>query len=998
TFIVDPTSLISGELLQQADSFHINNAPTKIGIVFVVNDEKVIDGRNDVGVAIMRAYNFAKSDRGAGRALTFLTRIYKKAGTDEVTVDHVIEQLNKVFPGEDIDDILGEDSDYDDKRMAGKAFFDRTGLGELPQVLLNGVPMKKDEMDPNAFEEAVLTDILQQTTDFQKSVWQGDITDQTDLLDYLMSRPNVMPRLNPRILTPDIKHIDLSSPTGDTDANVYEAFSQLKPGEMSATVANSMKYMTKRDDYSVRPVTNWIVCDLETEQGRLLLRDGIKQMKNSNKVRVGILNNPFREPSDGSHWLARAVNAALQSQTKNNAKNFIVKLLKEENIVEINDGKKTVQDLAVSGMDLAAFNQLFDNKSTGFVKSHQRFCQYILGVVPGGRAIVSNGKLFGPLKQDEEFGLEDFNLLEKYVSGVAAENIQYKMRSLNISRDEIDGLSDLVMKVDALLTANPQTEERKAYDFKASEHSFYRYVLEPEVGFRPDGSFTAGPIAKFNDLPHDILLTLNMMTPEGWLVESVRSPYDLDNIKLSEVESYVYGHFELEYLLLEGHCIDLTTGQPPRGMQFTLGTNNQPVTVDTIVMANLGYFQLKANPGAWLLRLRQGRSADIYEIANHDGTETLTDSDDVVAVMDSFKSKILRIKVQKKPEKMEEDLLVSDDDDEDEDGGIWHSISSSFSSFTGRGGEDNKDSKKKKKSDEDKDQTLNIFSLASGHLYERFLRIMMLTVLKNTKSPVKFWFLKNYLSPTFKEFIPHMATEYGFEYELVQYKWPRWLHQQTEKQRIIWGYKILFLDVLFPLDVQKIIFVDADQIVRTDLQDLADFDLGGAPYGYTPFCDSRKEMNGFRFWRSGYWASHLSGRKYHISALYVVDLKKFRRIAAGDRLRGQYQGLSQDPNSLSNLDQDLPNNMIHQVAIKTLPQEWLWCETWCSDEELKTAKTIDLCNNPLTKEPKLTAAMRIIPEWTDYDNEIKALQDRIANSSVKTKTESSKTKDIHVEL
>lgn len=37
--------------------------------------------------------------------------------------------------------------------------------------------------------------------------------------------------------------------------------------------------------------------------------------------------------------------------------------------------------------------------------------------------------------------------------------------------------------------------------------------------------------------------------------------------------------------------------------------------VDTIVMANLGYFQLKANPGAWLLKLRHGRSADIYSIA-----------------------------------------------------------------------------------------------------------------------------------------------------------------------------------------------------------------------------------------------------------------------------------------------------------------------------------------------------------------------------------------------
>ena len=31
-------------------------------------------------------------------------------------------------------------------------------------------------------------------------------------------------------------------------------------------------------------------------------------------------------------------------------------------------------------------------------------------------------------------------------------------------------------------------------------------------------------------------------------------------------------------------------------------------------------------------------------------------------------------------------------------------------------------------------------------------------------------------------------------------------------------------------------------------------------------------------------------------------------------MRGQYQALSQDPNSLSNLDQDLPNNMIHQVT------------------------------------------------------------------------------------
>lgn len=99
------------------------------------------------------------------------------------------------------------------------------------------------------------------------------------------------------------------------------------------------------------------------------------------------------------------------------------------------------------------------------------------------------------------------------------------------------------------------------------------------------------------------------------------------------------------------------------------------------------------------------------------------------------------------------------------------------------------------------------------------------------------------------------------------------------------------------------------------MKELVDLDLEGAPYGYTPFCESRKEMKGFQFWKTGYWSQHLGDRPYHISALYVIDLVRFRKMAAGDRLRGQYHALSQDPNSLSNLDQDLPNNMIHQVSV-----------------------------------------------------------------------------------
>lgn len=146
-------------------------------------------------------------------------------------------------------------------------------------------------------------------------------------------------------------------------------------------------------------------------------------------------------------------------------------------------------------------------------------------------------------------------------------------------------------------------------------YSFYRFVLESEIQFNEDGSQTAGPMARFNSMPTSPLLTQNYHVPENWLVEVVRSVYDLDNIRLENVESNVHSEYELEHLLVEGHCFEATMGSPPRGLQITLGTEKKPVLVDTIVMANLGYFQLKANPGAWILRLRQGRSSEIYEIA-----------------------------------------------------------------------------------------------------------------------------------------------------------------------------------------------------------------------------------------------------------------------------------------------------------------------------------------------------------------------------------------------
>uniref|UniRef100_A0A8D0HBJ3 UDP-glucose ceramide glucosyltransferase-like 1 n=1 Tax=Sphenodon punctatus TaxID=8508 RepID=A0A8D0HBJ3_SPHPU len=1018
--IVDPIHENTAELLNVAEMFFSNHIPLRIGLVFVVNDAEDIDGLQDAGVALLRAYNYVAQEVDDSYAFQTVISIYNKLKTgDQLQVEHVISVLEKQYPYVEVNSILGIDSAYDQNRKEGRSYYEQTGVGPLPIVLFNGMPFQREQLDPDDLETVTMHKILETTSFFQRAVYLGELSNDQDVVEYIMNQLNVVPRINSRILMPDRDYLDLTA-TNNFFVDDFARFTVLDSKDKTAAVANSMTYLSKKDDSFVRPVTFWIVGDFDKPSGRQLLYDAIKHLKSSNHVRISIINNPSEEISSENTVNTRAIWAALQTQNSNNAKNFITKMAKEETAKALEAGAD-ITEFAVGGMDVSIFKEAFESPKVDFILSHAIYCRDVLKLKKGQRAVISNGRVIGPLEDSELFNQDDFHLLENIILKTSGQKIKSHVQELGI---EEDLASDLVMKVDALLSAQPKGEARIEYQFFEDRYSaiklrpkegiiyfdvvaivdpatrdaqrlapllmvlsklinmnlrvfmncqsklsdmplksFYRYVLEPEMTFTVDKKYASGPIAKFLDMPQSPLFTLNINTPESWMVESVRTPYDLDNIYLQEVDNLVAAEYELEYLLLEGHCYDITTGQPPRGLQFILGTSSSPVVVDTIVMANLGYFQLKANPGAWVLQLRKGRSEDIYRIYSHDGTDSPPDANEVIVVINNFKSKIIKVKVQKKPDMINEDLL-SDGTSENESG-FWESLKWGFT-----GGQKIEETK------QEKDDVINIFSVASGHLYERFLRIMMLSVLKHTKTPVKFWFLKNYLSPTFKDFIPYMAKKYNFQYELVQYKWPRWLHQQTEKQRIIWGYKILFLDVLFQLAVDKFLFVDADQIVRTDLKELRDFNLDGAPYGYTPFCESRREMDGYRFWKSGYWASNLAGRKYHISALYVVDLKKFRKIAAGDRLRGQYQGLSQDPNSLSNLDQDLPNNMIHQVPIKSLPQEWLWCETWCDDASKKRAKTIDLCNNPMTKEPKLQAAMRIVPEWQDYDQEVKQLYNR----------------------
>jgi UDP-glucose:glycoprotein glucosyltransferase len=190
---------------------------------------------------------------------------------------------------------------------------------------------------------------------------------------------------------------------------------------------------------------------------------------------------------------------------------------------------------------------------------------------------------------------------------------------------------------------------------------FYRYALATEPSFDDDGT-VQGVKAHFAGIPKETLLTVGMDVPPSWLVAPKDSIHDLDNVKLSSLPTGtdLDATYELENILVEGHSRDTTNGgMPPRGAQLVLSTASETHFADTIIMANLGYFQFKANPGLYNITLQPGLSQKIFQIDSvgalgHDPQPG--DENTEVALL-SFLGVTLYPRLSRKPGMEEEDVL-----------------------------------------------------------------------------------------------------------------------------------------------------------------------------------------------------------------------------------------------------------------------------------------------------------------------------------------------------
>ncbi|CCE64479.1 hypothetical protein TPHA_0H02760 [Tetrapisispora phaffii CBS 4417] len=245
-----------------------------------------------------------------------------------------------------------------------------------------------------------------------------------------------------------------------------------------------------------------------------------------------------------------------------------------------------------------------------------------------------------------------------------------------------------------------------------------------------------------------------------------------------------------------------------------------------------------------------------------------------------------------------------------------------------------------KPSNDAEDKTaINIFNIINDETeneeeqYKKFITTISTHNVDNKK--INFWLLNEpYLSNNLLTFIQRFNNEHNsMSIELLNYQWPTWLRPQRFRSREMKISKILFNDVLFPREVKQVIYMDLTEeepvavdpfVIAKRLNQQRDQD-----YSFRMV-----KMEGTGYWDEGYWLKYktenennkLAFNFYSSRPIIVINIKKLREQKSefysdksiGDLIRIHYQRVSNDFNSLQNIDQDLLNDLQNQVTIREI--------------------------------------------------------------------------------
>lgn len=434
--------------------------------------------------------------------------------------------------------------------------------------------------------------------------------------------------------------------------------------------------------------------------------------------------------------------------------------------------------------------------------------------------------------------------------------------------------------------------------------------------------------------------------PDSWLIENLRASFDTSGIQIDKMKPGIHSAlFVLSSLVIEGRCLT-QFGEVAEGAEISLFESiSKELSDTTTIMKMNGYWQLKANhPGQFSIDVTGVKSKLIFQKVALD------------LLISSFSTVFRRIELTYNPSFIRyqvKDITKS-----------HHHLS-------------------KPKNNE----YLNVFSVVDGFESEEKVTKMIISIIRNTKSPqkVKFWFIRSFLSPQFKATLQKLALKHSIIYCLTDYKWPKWLKCQSIRSNNACAFKLLFLDLIFKGEKGRVLYMDPTNFVRDGIDiyklfqsySFVDNDYYSDPtLAFPSFSDTRIESDPLRFWKNDYWLSFLQGKQFIDPSLFLLDLKRYKENGSADLLRYIYQIISPDPTTKSTLDQNLINFIRVQMPMKILPDSYYGCDLWNDDKSMENVKIVNLCYNPYSKLSEFNRAAYYINDWPVIQNEVNMLKSR----------------------
>ncbi|EGD77065.1 hypothetical protein PTSG_07405 [Salpingoeca rosetta] len=749
-----------------------NKLPVRVGVVFAtsqgqaaitarvpafepysstekVNGDLDEDSVPTAGVLVARAFEYVKRKGSNIKAFAFLTALFK-AMADSVAGDggdgELVDVLREAFVAQyDMstwEKLLPASTTYDKTRKKMDVFVHKLGLGDNaePVVLFNGEPLTPGQ--PDEVLSQVHTAMTSTLPAIQRAVYYGWLSDHSDVLDFFMKQ-GVSSRVLPSLLTSP-SHLHVAQPAD--------------PEHPADKLLAHVAYTTKPETHpSVKPMTYWLVVDLDTRDGQLSAFELLRRQLSTSKLRVAILHGGARDtPGQQLETYLQAVARYVPASKALGVAGKVLERVLAGDAVSNALGQTVVGVKAWADV-MAKVKE--DEDSFSSLLASKRSMIEAFGLPPAATTVILNGHVFGPMT-DRALRAADYHQLDKrhgdsintraivrhidqtqlatppaYAAGSGdddARALQYRndvvvgvcavlsrsrmraaesaeqgqqvrrvdlslFKGLDTTHSALELTSALVgqsgrtphqvyaivdpasdggqrmgpalsllmqhtaVHITLLLNPTPRVSEMPV-------KRFYRAVM-PAITFSDDGTLDPGPRAVFANLPRASLLTLGLETPASWMVKSVESKHDLDNIHLQSSQRGVHAVFELEHMAVEGSCVEATTRRPTAGLQLELGTRTHGSMYDTLVMANLGYFQLKATPGAWQLSLREGRSSDIFALSRVKGADSHSPHDAPVILVHDLSGTFVSVSVERRPG-MEAAKLLEDSSAI----GLWESI------------------------------------------------------------------------------------------------------------------------------------------------------------------------------------------------------------------------------------------------------------------------------------------------------------------------------------